>query len=179
MRLLKRYWVHSSSWFYLSFLNPAFKYWLESNIKKHLKRKGGGLTACMAPGWYEEPVWKWCMQSPSAVVLFMANIESFGQWAFSSVPGRCFSVFLWCFHISTGIWVHIFLNLQPCYSSSLQLKSLNCSYNSIHFQPGCPEIKSQARQYRCHALPVESDGPIYIASNQPSPFMNTSNAWGV
>ena len=67
-RLLQRYQVHGSPRFYLSFLNSAFKYWLESNIKKHLKRKGGGLSVCMAPGRHEELVWEWCILSPTGSI---------------------------------------------------------------------------------------------------------------
>lgn len=87
-RLLLCYWLSAQLIVVLSVLNSAFKYWLESNIKEHLKRKGGVLTVCMAASLLDGHA------HATALLLFMANTESFGQWAavryFSSASGKCF-----------------------------------------------------------------------------------------
>lgn len=173
--VLQRYRVQCSSRFYLSFLNSAFKYWLESGIKKHLKRKGGGLSACMAPGRYEEPVWKWCILSPSAVVLFMDNIESLGQWA----AGWVFFITTWQMfppklHFQRSLtphtihsWICNFI-IVAFYKDDFKP---NHHSDNMHFQLVYPELSSVSH--------TELDAPIYTTSNEPSPFMNTSNVWGV
>lgn len=67
--MLQKYRVQCRSRFYLSFLNSALKYWLESGIKRHLKRKGWGLQRLYGPGQLWRPVWKWCILSPGAAVV--------------------------------------------------------------------------------------------------------------
>lgn len=67
--MLQKYRMQCRSRFYLSFLNSALKYWLESGIKRHLKRKGWGLQRMYGPGQVGRPVWKWCILSPGAAVV--------------------------------------------------------------------------------------------------------------
>lgn len=67
--MLQKYRVQCRSRFYLSFLNSALKYWLESGIKRHLKRKGWGLQRLYGPGQLWRPVWEWCILSPGAAVV--------------------------------------------------------------------------------------------------------------
>lgn len=67
--MLQKYRVQCRSRFYLSFLNSALKYWLESGIKRHLKRKEWGLQRLYGPGQVGRPVWKWCILSPGAAVV--------------------------------------------------------------------------------------------------------------
>lgn len=67
--MLQKYRVQCRSRFYLSFLNSALKYWLESGIKRQLKRKGWGLQHLYGPGQVGRPVWEWCILSPGAAVV--------------------------------------------------------------------------------------------------------------
>lgn len=158
VRLLKmvpqRCQVQCWSRFNLSFINSAFKYWLDSGIKRHLKRKGWGLSACMAPGRYGEPVWKWCILNPSSAVLFMDNIESLGQWA----AGKAF------FIISRQIvffklpnkdsTYNMFLSLNfDLYLNHMNLTSLICNWMMLScLSRGV--IKSLACYFPCHIPPV-------------------------
>lgn len=149
------YQVHCTSWFYLSFLNSAFKYWLEPNIKKHLKGEGGGLTACMAPGRHTKSVWKWCKALCSCYYLWLtlshlASNSKVGY--FSSVLGTFLQVF--------DLVPNYLMNFGQYFSNW----QLFCRYLSLNhpreamptyiFMLGCPTvtaIKYLAWWCRCHA----------------------------
>lgn len=87
--MLQKYRVQCWSRFYLSFLNSALKYWLESGIKRHLKRKGWGFAAL---------VW------PPAAVKACLEVMHTKSW--------CSSCYLWI------AWSHLESKSQERYFSS-------------------------------------------------------------
>lgn len=171
-RLLERYQVQGFSCFYPSLLNSAFKYWLESNLKERLKRKGAVLPACMPragmTSLHRSDAWKILLQQ----ALFVAS----GFNPFHLLNGASFLLF----YIT-----EFYLKYLTTFRSSTWLPSLVMLYcdvhyssqTAMHFQPRLPFCDEMTDPAVSTSLFL--DGPIYRTRNQPSPHLNAIKVWAV